>query len=131
MPEHLDFDAAIVGGGHAGLAVAVNLARALRSVLIFDRPQPGRSDYPQVNHNYLGFPEGVPARELCERGTAKAKRYGARFYDSEVVAIRRAPAAACTGASSATGMKCGESGWWPATTRRRRWRCRCGASRRT
>ncbi|HZH06529.1 MAG TPA: NAD(P)-binding protein, partial [Lautropia sp.] len=58
MPEHLDCDAAIVGGGPAGLAAAVNLARALRSVLVFDRPQPGRSDYPQVNHNYLGFPEG-------------------------------------------------------------------------
>jgi flavin-dependent dehydrogenase len=44
MPEHHDFDAAIVGGGLAGLASAINLARALRSVLVFDRPQPGRSD---------------------------------------------------------------------------------------
>jgi thioredoxin reductase (NADPH) len=90
MPERLDFDAAIVGGGPAGLAAAINLARALRSVLVFDRPHPGRSDYPQVNHNYLGFPEGVPARELRERGTAQARRYGAQFCDSEVVAIRRA-----------------------------------------
>jgi len=91
MPEHLDCDAAIVGGGPAGLAAAVNLARALRSVLVFDRPQPGRSDYPQVNHNYLGFPEGVPARELCALSTAQAKRYGAQFSDAEVVSIRRAP----------------------------------------
>ncbi len=91
MPERLDFDAVVVGGGPAGLAVAVNLGRALRSVLVFDRPQPGRSDYPQVNHNYLGFPDGVSARELCERGTAQAKRYGARFSDGEVVAVRRVP----------------------------------------
>jgi thioredoxin reductase (NADPH) len=91
MPECLEVDAAIVGGGPAGLAAAVNLARALRSVLVFDRPQPGRSDYPQVNHNYLGFPEGVPALELCARGTAQAKRYGARFCGSEVAAIRRSP----------------------------------------
>ncbi|MCD6033754.1 MAG: hypothetical protein K0S78_5940, partial [Thermomicrobiales bacterium] len=28
MPEHHDFDAAIVGGGPAGLASAINLARA-------------------------------------------------------------------------------------------------------
>jgi thioredoxin reductase (NADPH) len=91
MAERIDFDAAIVGGGPAGLAAAINLARALRSVLVFDRPQPGRSDYPQVNHNYLGFPEGVPARELRERGTAQARRYGARFCDSEVVAMRRGP----------------------------------------
>jgi thioredoxin reductase len=64
MPERLDFDAAIVGGGPAGLAAAVNLARALHSVVVCDRPQPGRSDYPQVNHNYPGFPEGIPAQEL-------------------------------------------------------------------
>lgn len=89
MPVSLDADAAIVGGGPAGLAAAVNLARALRSVLVFDRPQPGRSDYPQINHNYLGFPEGVPARELREQGMAQAKRFGARFCESEVMAIRR------------------------------------------
>lgn len=91
MPNSLDFDAAIVGGGPAGLAAAVNLGRALRSVLLFDRPQPGRSDYPQVNHNYLGFPEGVSARELCERSTAQAKRYGAQVCAAEVMAIRRVP----------------------------------------
>ena len=91
MPECLDFDAVIVGGGPAGLAAAVNLARALRSVLVCDRPQPGRSDYPQVNHNYLGFPEGVAARELRARGTAQAERYGAQVCRSEVVAIRRTP----------------------------------------
>jgi thioredoxin reductase (NADPH) len=91
MPECLDFDAAIVGGGPAGLAAAVNLARALRSVVVCDRPQPGRSDYPQVNHNYLGFPEGIPARELRARGTAQAERYGAQVCAAEVVAIRRTP----------------------------------------
>src|SRR3954465_15982617 len=91
MPKYLDFDAAIIGGGPAGLAAAVNLARALRSVLVCDRPQPGRSDYPQVNHNYLGFPEGVAARVLLVRGTAQAERYGAQVCRSEVVAIRRTP----------------------------------------
>jgi thioredoxin reductase (NADPH) len=91
MPQTPDFDAVIVGGGPAGLAAAVNLGRALRSVLLFDRPQPGRSDYPQVNHNYLGFPEGITARELCQRGTAQAQRYGARISDAEVVALRVTP----------------------------------------
>lgn len=91
MTQRLDFDAVIVGGGPAGLAAAVNLGRALRPVLVFDRPQPGRSDFPQVNHNYLGFPDGVSARELCERGTAQADRYGVQFSGSEAVAVRRAP----------------------------------------
>jgi thioredoxin reductase (NADPH) len=89
MSATFDVDAVVVGGGPAGLAAAVNLARALRSVLVCDRPHPGRSDYPQVNHNYLGFPDGVPARQLREQGTAQAKRFGAQFCDSEVVAIRR------------------------------------------
>jgi thioredoxin reductase (NADPH) len=89
MPNPFDIDAAVVGGGPAGLAAAINLARALRSVMVFDRPQRGRSDYPQVNHNYLGFPNGAPAVELCERGTAQAQRYGARFCDSEATSVRR------------------------------------------
>ena len=91
MSECLELDAAIVGGGPAGLAAAVNLSRALRSVLVCDRPQPGRSDYPQVNHNYLGFPEGVAARELRAAGTAQAEPNGAQVCRSEVVAIRRTP----------------------------------------
>ena len=90
MSESLDFDAAIVGGGPAGLSAAINLARALRSVVVFDRPQRGRSDYPQVNHNYLGFPEGIPARDLREHGKAQAQQYGARFCDIEVATIQRA-----------------------------------------
>ena len=40
MSQRLNFDAAIVGGGPAGLAAAVNLGRALRPVLVCDRPQP-------------------------------------------------------------------------------------------
>src|SRR4051794_22537665 len=99
MPKYLDFDAAIIGAGPAGLAAAVNLARALRSVLVCDRPQPGRSDYPQVNHNYLGFPEGVAARELRARGTAQAERYGAQVCRSEVVAVRRGPGGVGVGGS--------------------------------
>jgi thioredoxin reductase (NADPH) len=91
MPERLDFDAAIVGGGPAGLTAAINLGRALRRVLVFDRPQLGRSDYPQVNHNFPGFPDGISARALCERATAQAERYGARFFGDAAVAVRRAP----------------------------------------
>ena len=76
-------------------------------------------DYPQVNHNYLGFPEGVPARELCARGTAQARRYGAQFSDSEVVAIRRAPGGFVLEGSS--GESCRARGVILATGVRDNW----------
>lgn len=91
MPDRHDLDAVVIGGGPAGLAAAINLGRALRPVLVFDRPQPGRSDFPQVNRNYLGFPDGVSALQLCERATAQAKRFGAQFSGGEAAAVRRAP----------------------------------------
>ncbi len=83
------YDAVIVGGGPAGLSAAVYLARWCRSVAVVTCDVPGRSDWPQVNHNYLGFPEGIAAREIVERGRAQAAAYGARFYDAEVAYVSR------------------------------------------
>jgi len=81
------YDALVVGGGPAGLSAAVYLARWCRSVAVVNCDRPGRSDWPQVNHNYLGFPEGISARELVARGRAQAEVYGARFYDAEVAYV--------------------------------------------
>jgi thioredoxin reductase (NADPH) len=69
-------DALVVGGGPAGLSAAIYLARALRSVVVLDRGG-GRWDGPQVTDNYLGFPDGIPARELRARGAEQARRFGA------------------------------------------------------
>ncbi|CAA9577818.1 MAG: Thioredoxin reductase [uncultured Thermomicrobiales bacterium] len=82
-------DALVVGGGPAGLSAAIYLARWCRSVAVVNCDRPGRSDWPQVNHNYLGFPEGITARELVERGRAQAEGYGARFHDAEVAYVSR------------------------------------------
>ena len=82
-------DALVVGGGPAGLSAAVYLARWCRSVAVVNCDRPGRSDWPQVNHNYLGFPKGIAARELVERGRAQAAGYGARFHDAEVAYVSR------------------------------------------
>jgi len=56
-------DAIVVGGGPAGLSAALYLARYNRDVLVFDLGY-GRSAHRQRNHNYLGFPTGVPTTEL-------------------------------------------------------------------
>jgi thioredoxin reductase (NADPH) len=83
------YDAIVIGGGPAGLSAAVSVGRARRSALVIDRDQPGRSDYPQINHNYLGFPEGIAARDLCARGRAQAERFGAVIVDGEARSVRR------------------------------------------
>jgi len=89
QPVPLD-DALVIGGGPAGLSAAVYLGRACRSVAVVDCKRPGRSDYAQVNHNYLGFPEGIAALELSARGREQAERFGARFYEAEVARLWQA-----------------------------------------
>lgn len=67
-------DVAIVGGGPAGLSAAIYLARYNRQVLVFDTGH-GRSTHHQVNHNYLGFPDGIPTVELRRLGSEQLSRY--------------------------------------------------------
>jgi thioredoxin reductase (NADPH) len=83
------YDAVIIGGGPAGLTAAIYLARSLRSVAVFDCDRPARSDWVQVNHNYLGFPDGISIVDLGKRGRAQAEQYGARFYETEATSISR------------------------------------------
>jgi len=81
------FDVLVVGGGPAGLSAALYLARACRTVAVFDCRRPGRSDWAQTNHNFLGFPDGVTAVELTRRGRLQAEGFGARVLDVEVVRL--------------------------------------------
>ena len=83
------FDTLIIGGGPAGLSAAVYLGRSLRSVVVIDSPRPGRSDWVQCNHNYLGFPDGVTAPELAARGREQAERFGATFLEGRVTTLTR------------------------------------------
>jgi thioredoxin reductase (NADPH) len=68
------YEVIVVGGGPAGLSAALYLARYDRQVALFDAGQ-GRSTWHQVNHNYLGFPGGIPAKQLRERGYAQIGEY--------------------------------------------------------
>jgi thioredoxin reductase (NADPH) len=72
--EDRSFDVLVVGGGPAGLAAALQLARFDRQVALFDAGQ-GRSTWHQTNHNYIGFPGGISARELRERGRQQLGEY--------------------------------------------------------
>lgn len=83
-----DFDVIIVGGGPAGLQTATNLARARWNVLVVDRGR-GRSFFAPRFHNLIGFPGGIPGKELVERARETATRFGAQVLSAEVVQTGR------------------------------------------
>ncbi|MDP9237557.1 MAG: NAD(P)/FAD-dependent oxidoreductase [Chloroflexota bacterium] len=82
------YDGLIVGGGPAGLSAAIYLARFNRSVLVVDAGE-GRSTSHEVNENYLGFPDGIAARDLRRLGQQQAVRFGVQFAESRVDAVTR------------------------------------------
>jgi len=83
------YDVLIVGGGPAGLSAALVLARFDRRVAVFDAGQ-GRSTWHQTNHNYLGFPGGIPARRLRELGRQQVGAYEqVECIDHKVETIER------------------------------------------
>lgn len=82
------YDCLVIGGGPAGLTAALQLARFNRRVMLLDCGE-GRSSYHQVNHNYLGFPGGLKARELLELGRKQVREYPVAFCDERVVAVSR------------------------------------------
>lgn len=80
-------DVVIVGGGAAGLAAAVTLARARRSVLVIDAGEPRNAPAGHI-HNYLGR-EGSPPSALLADGRAEAVGYGARIETGAAVSAER------------------------------------------
>jgi thioredoxin reductase (NADPH) len=81
------YDCVVVGGGPAGLSAALYMGRMRRSVLVVDSDG-GRSNWHQVNRNYLGFPDGVHATALRDIGRKQAGSYGAKFLEAKVREVR-------------------------------------------
>ncbi|WP_452299647.1 methyltransferase domain-containing protein [Micromonospora krabiensis] len=81
------YDVVVVGGGAAGLAGALTLARARRSVLVVDAGQPRNAPAGHV-HNYLGR-EGTPPGELLAAGRAEVTGYGGHVESGRVVGAVR------------------------------------------
>jgi thioredoxin reductase (NADPH) len=87
QPAPREVDCVIVGGGAAGLSAAVNLGRMRRSVLLIDERD--RFIWKHVAHNYLGFPDGIPAVEIRRLGWRQASRFGAQLLLGHVAAATR------------------------------------------
>ncbi|MEH3077563.1 MAG: FAD-dependent oxidoreductase [Quadrisphaera sp.] len=89
LPGQLDdqYDAVVVGGGAAGLAGAVALARMRRRVLVVDAGQPRNAPADGV-HNLLAR-EGTPPLDLLAAGRAELRGYGGAVVDGRVTSLQR------------------------------------------
>ena len=80
MDEGHIHDLVVVGAGPAGLAAAVYAASEGLDVLIADEVAPGGQAGTSARiDNYLGFPEGIPGRDLIQRALLQAEKFGARL----------------------------------------------------
>lgn len=95
------YDVVVVGGGAAGLAGAVALARSRRSVLVIDAGAPRNARADGV-HNYLTR-EGTPPAELFAMGQAEVTSYGGDVVSGYVTGVQRDEAGAGFGVRLADG----------------------------
>jgi thioredoxin reductase (NADPH) len=73
------YDVAIIGGGPAGLAAAINAAaEGLKTVVLCENVG-GQAGTSSLIENLLGFPDGVSGPDLTDRAKAQALRLGAEF----------------------------------------------------
>lgn len=82
------YDCVVIGGGPAGLAAAIYLARFNRSVAVADHGD-GRSTQHQTNDNYLGFPDGIAAQDLRSLGERQATRFGAEIIHCKITSVQK------------------------------------------
>ncbi len=80
LPDGACADVIVVGAGPAGLAASVYAASEGLSVLTLDTDGPGgQAGTSSKIENYLGFPLGISGRELAERASVQAQKFGARI----------------------------------------------------
>jgi thioredoxin reductase len=82
-----NYDVVVIGGGAAGLAGAVALLRARRSVLMVDAGEPRNAPADGV-HNYLTR-EGTPPAELFAAGRAEVEGYGGSIVSTAATTVER------------------------------------------
>jgi len=89
MPEVRDYDILIIGGGPAGLCAAMYAGRGMLSAALLERGVTGGELLnTEKIEDYPGF-ESILGRELAERMTAHAVKFGANILQENVEAIER------------------------------------------
>ena len=84
------FDCLIIGGGPAGLAAALYLARFRRRLLLIDSGAGRAASIPR-SHNIPFFTSGIGGPELLARERENALRYKAEILSGTVVGLRKQP----------------------------------------
>jgi thioredoxin reductase (NADPH) len=84
----LDFDVIILGSGPAGLQAAVHAARTKVGVAVLGRMAKS-SLYKAHIENYCCMDSTLSGQEVLEQGKRQAERFGARFFDVDVVDLGR------------------------------------------
>jgi thioredoxin reductase len=82
-----NYEVVVVGGGAAGLAGALALARSRRSVLVVDAGEPRNAPAPHV-HNFLTR-DGTPPAQIYAAGRDEVTRYGGHIETGRVTALNR------------------------------------------
>jgi thioredoxin reductase/SAM-dependent methyltransferase len=113
-PHSQLWDVVVVGGGAAGLAAALQLARARRSVVVVDAGEPRNAPAAHM-HAYLGH-DGLPPAEFLAIARKEVLGYGAQIVrgtatgvtgsvaDGFAVAVRSGPALTGRRVLLATGL---------------------------
>jgi thioredoxin reductase (NADPH) len=94
VPDPIDahpppaWDAAVIGGGPAGLTTATYLLRFRRRVLLVDSGSSRASTIP-LSRNYPGFPDGISGPQLLAHMRRQAERYPLHTIDGRVDTLER------------------------------------------
>lgn len=78
-------DVVVIGGGAAGLAAALQLARSRRSVVVVDAGEPRNAPAAHM-HGYLGH-DGLSPAELLALGREEVRSYGATIVDGAATTL--------------------------------------------
>jgi len=88
-PADFEFDTVIVGGGPAGLCAAMYAGRGmLKAVLLEGKVPGGELLNTEKIEDYPGF-ESILGRDLAEKMTSHARRFGAEIRQATVESISR------------------------------------------
>lgn len=80
------YDLIIIGGGPTGITTSIYAARENFSVLIIEKSAlGGQAGVTERLDNYPGFPDGVAGRDLADRMTRQAQRYGVEMLQAVAV----------------------------------------------